>query len=56
MSMLKATKPKLLVEASVDKLWRTGVHICNSDVLKRDKWTGHDGLSQMLHEIRDGDD
>ena len=56
MSMLKATKPKLLVEVSLDKLWGTGVGIHDSDVLKREKWSGHGWLSQMLHDIRDGED
>ena len=41
MLMLNARKPKLLVKASMNKLWGTGVGIRDSDVLKRDKWTGY---------------
>ena len=53
LQMLKATTPKLLVEASVDRQWRTGVHIRNPHVLKRELWSGNGWMSSMLSEIRD---
>ena len=34
MSMLKSTKPKLLVEASTNKLWGTGIRIRDINALK----------------------
>ena len=34
MTMLTATKPKLLVEASTDKLWGTGIGLRDVNVLK----------------------
>ena len=51
--MLLSTKPKLLVEASTDKLWGTGVGLRDTNVLKRNSWTGQGWLSKMLHQIRD---
>ena len=56
MSMLTAMKPKLLVEASMDKLWGTGVGLRDTNVLKWHHWTGHGWLSKMLYRIRDGED
>ena len=53
-SMLAATKPKLLVEASNDKLWGTGVGLRDTNVLNCTHWSGHGWLSKMLHIIRDG--
>ena len=52
-SMLLSTKPKLLVEATTDKLWGTGVGLRDSNVLKHNHWTGHGWLSKILHHIRD---
>ena len=52
-SMLAATKPKLLVEASTDRLWGTGVGLRDTNVLNRSHWSGHGWLSKMLHQIRD---
>ena len=55
-SMLLSTKPKLLVEASTDKLWGTGVGLRDSNVLTRKHWMGHGWLSKILHHIRDDTD
>ena len=52
-SMLLSTKPRLLVEATTDKLWGTGVGLRDSNVLKQNHWTGHGWLSKILHHIRD---
>ena len=52
-SMLVATKPKLLVEASTDKLWGTGVGLRDTNVLNCVHWSSHGWLSKMLHLIRD---
>ena len=52
-SMLVATKPKLLVEASTDRLWGTGVGLRDTNVLNHTYWSGHGWLSKMLHQIRD---
>ena len=51
MSVLRSTKLKLLVEASTDKLWGTGIGIRDVNVLKRDCWINHGWLSKMLHQI-----
>ena len=55
-SMLVATKPKLLVEASTDRLWGTGVGLRDTNVLNCTYWSGHGWLSKMLHQIRDDND
>ena len=54
-SMLNTTKPKLLVEASVDRLWGTRIGIRDAKVLNKNCWAGHGWLSKMIHYIRDCD-
>ena len=54
-SMLNTTKPKLLVEASTDRLWGTGIGLRDVKVLNKNCWSGHGWLSNMLHDIRDQD-
>ena len=54
--MLDTTKPKLLVEASTDRLWGTGVGLRDMNVLNKNCWLGHGWLSNMLHSIRDNED
>ena len=54
-SMLNTTKPKLLVEASTDHLWGTGIGLRDVKVLNKNCWSGHGWLSNMLHDIRDQD-
>ena len=55
-SMLLSTKPKLLVEATTDKLWGKGLVLKDSNVLKQNHWMGHGWLSKILHHIRDETD
>ena len=50
--MLSATKPKLLVEASMDKLWGTGVALPDSNALDTSKWSSNGWLSDMLMDIQ----
>ena len=52
LQMLKSTSPKLIVEASMDKQWGTGVHLHSVNALKRESWNGNSWMSQMLNEIR----
>ena len=46
-SMLASTKRKLLVEASMDRLWGTGVGLKDINVLSHTHWTGHGWLSTL---------
>ena len=55
-SMLVATKPKLLVEASTNRLRGTGMGLRDTNVLNHTHWSGHGWLSKMLHQIRDDND
>ena len=52
LQMLKTTSPRLVVEASVDRQWGTGVRIRNPHALKRELWSGN-GWMHMLSKIRD---
>ena len=38
LQMLKATKPKMLVEATLDKQWGTGVQLRDPNALTPEKW------------------
>ena len=51
--MLKRTEPKVLVEASNDKVWGTGISLRDSQALNTNKWNGMGWLSNMLIIIRD---
>ena len=51
--MLKATAPKLIVEASTDKLWGTGTNLRDNHALNPEKWYNKGWMSNMLMEIRD---
>ena len=48
---LKQTYVKILAEASVDKLWGTGIPLRDKDVLTKAKWETPGWLSQMLLKI-----
>lgn len=50
--MLKSTGSLLLVEASPDKVWGTGVHLLNADCLKRDRWSSKGLMSEILDQVR----
>ena len=47
------TEPKILVEASNDKVWATGISLRDSQALNMNKWNGMGWLSDMLTIIRD---
>ena len=51
--MLKTTEPKVLAEASNDKVWGTGISLRDSQALNMNKWNGTGWLSNMLIIIRD---
>ena len=51
--MLKTTYPKILVEATSDRLWGTGVPMHDSNILKLEKWFGLGWLSEMLEKIKE---
>ena len=52
MQMLKSTEPKLVVEATTDRTWGTGIHLRDSNALDRKRWTSNGWLSDMLMSIR----
>ena len=52
LKMLKATTPKKIVEASLDKQWGTGIQLRDPNVLKSDKLNGDGWMSTMLETIR----
>ena len=51
--MLKTTSPKILAEATTDRLWGTGIRLRDSCALDTEKWSGTGWLSRMLIMIRD---
>ena len=52
LAMLKTTTPKILAEATTDRLWGTGVRLRDRSALDTGKWTGIGWLSRMLTTIR----
>ena len=52
-AMLKTTEPKVLVEASNDKVWGTDISLRDSQAPNTNKWSGKGWLSNMLTIIRD---
>ena len=56
--VLKANEPKLLVEASMDHMWGTGVSLRDNDILNCDKWSYNgwllDMLMEVIHEANEG--
>ena len=53
LAMLKITTPKILTEATTDRLWGTGIRLRDMCVLDTEKWSGTGWLSRMLIMIRD---
>ena len=53
LSLLKTTSPKILAEATPDRLWGTGVALRDSCALSTDKWSSAGWLSRMLTTIHD---
>ena len=51
--MLRTTSPKILAEASTDKLWGTGIKLNDPHALDTEKWVGPGWLSKMLLSIRE---
>ena len=51
--MLKSTAPKVLVEATSDRLWGTGISLRDHQALNPDKWHNKGWMSTMLMGIRD---
>ena len=49
LQLLKTTSPKILAEATTDRLWGTGIALWDSCALQTDKWHS----SHMLMTIRD---
>ena len=52
LSMLKTTSPKILAEATHDRIWGTGIRLHDACALDTEKWAGPGWLSRMLHTIR----
>ena len=52
LSMLCTTKGKILVQATSDHLWGTGVQLPDTNVLNADKWYGHGWLLTMLETLK----
>ena len=50
--LLQSTEDKLIVEASRDPVWGTGISITDKDVLTREKWSGHGIMSKILMQLR----
>ena len=55
LQMLKATLPKTLLEATLDKQWGTGVCLCDPNVLNKEKWYGTGWMTSILSTIHDLD-
>ena len=51
--MLRTTFPKILAEASTDRLWGTGIKLNDTHALDTEKWSGPGWLSKMLLSIRE---
>ena len=53
--MLLTTTPKLVAEATTDRMWGTGIHLRDSNALDRKRWTSNGWLSDMLMSTRSED-
>ena len=51
MQMLKSTESKLVVEATTDRTWGTGIHLRDSNALNRKRWSMNGWLSNMVMSI-----
>ena len=51
--LLKSTTPKILAEATLDRLWGTGIALRDTNALNTGKWNSTGWLSKMLMAIRD---
>ena len=50
---LQATKPTILVEATTDNTWGTGVLLTNPKALDKSEWTNHRWMSKILMIVGD---
>ena len=53
LQMLKATGDKVIVEASTDKLWGTGIGLGDNQALNPSYWHSTGWMSSILMDIRD---
>ena len=53
LALLKSTTPKTLAEATLDRLWGTGIALRDTNALDTGKWNSTGWLSKMLLAIRD---
>ena len=53
LKILKMMTPKILVEASADKLWANCIQLRDNDALKPEKWYNTGWMSTILCTIRD---
>ena len=53
LAMLKTMTPKILAEATTDRLWGTGIRLRDRSALNTGKWSSVGWLSRMLITIRD---
>ena len=51
LAQLKSTTPKILAEATPNKLWGTGISLHDKNALKMNNWTSLGWLSKMLINI-----
>ena len=51
LTLLKNMTPKILVEATPDQLWGTGIALRHTCALNTDKWSSTGWLSRMLLTI-----
>ena len=51
--MLNTTAPKIVAEASTDKLWGTGIPLRDSSALDSKKWENQGWLLEILLSVRD---
>lgn len=50
--LLRCMGSALIVEASKDRMWGTGVHLRDRNALARDHWFGNGMMSEILSEVR----
>ena len=53
LALLQSTTPKILAEATLDRLWGTGIALRDTNALNTGKWNSTGWLSKMLMTIRD---
>ena len=51
LAQLKSTTPNILAEAMPDRLWGTGISLCDKNALEMNNWTSLGWLSKMLITI-----